>query len=77
MGVKTGFRVCVCHKNVPNVIATLSGLVSAEGVNIDHLASGSRGEYAYTILELNAPISDGAVSKMQAADGVIRVRTIA
>ena len=77
MGVKTGFRVCVCHKNVPNVIATLSGLVSAEGVNIDHLASGSRGEYAYTILELNAPISDGTVAKMKAAEGVIRVRTIA
>ena len=77
MGVKMGFRVCVCHKNVPNVIATLSGLVSAEGVNIDHLASGSRGEYAYTILELNAPLSDAGVAKMREADGVIRVRTIA
>ena len=77
MGVKMGFRVCVCHKNVPNVIATLSGLVSAEGVNIDHLASGSRGEYAYTILELNAPLSDEGVAKMREADGVIRVRTIA
>ena len=76
LGNIVGHRVCVCHKNIPNVIASLSSVVSTEGINIEHFANGSKGDYAYTILESKQPVSAAAVAKMAEVEGVIRIRTI-
>ena len=76
LGNIAGYRVCVCHKNIPNVIASLSAVVSAEGINIEHFANGSKGDYAYTILESKQPVPETAVAKMAEVEGVIRIRTI-
>ena len=69
-------RICVFHKNIANMIAQISGAVSAEGINIENLSNGSKGDYAYTIVETLVSVPDGAVSKIEAIDGVIKVRVI-
>ena len=66
-------RVCVMHKNVPNMLSPITAAFSAEGINIENMASGSKGEAAYTILETTMPASSAVVEKIATIDGVIKV----
>ena len=61
------------HKNVPNMLSPITAAFSAEGINIENMASGSKGEVAYTILETTMPASSAVVEKIGSIDGVIRV----
>ncbi|MCL2488712.1 MAG: phosphoglycerate dehydrogenase [Oscillospiraceae bacterium] len=70
------YRVCVLHRNIPHMLSRTSGVLSAEGINIETMINKSRKEYAYTVLDVvNAP-PDEALDKIRAIDGVIRVRQI-
>ncbi len=73
--VKKG-RVSVCHKNVPAIINAITGVVSSENVNISDMMNKSRGDYAYTMLDLDDKITESAVDKLKAIDGVIKVRVV-
>ena len=66
-------RVCVLHKNIPNVIATLSAAISAKGHNIENMASKSKGDYAYTIFDISGTM---CACEMDDMDAVLRVRCI-
>ena len=66
-------RVCVLHKNIPNVIATLSAAISAKGHNIENMASKSKGDYAYTMFDISGTM---CAEEMIDLDGVLRVRCI-
>ena len=68
-------RVCVMHKNVPNMLAQITAAFSESGVNIDNLANGSKGDVAYTIVEITEPASDGIVRKIGAIENVVKVHT--
>lgn len=67
-------RVCVIHKNVPNVISQISSKISETGSNIENMQSKSRGDYAYSIFDIagNADVTN-AVSEITE---VVRVRVI-
>lgn len=66
-------RVCVLHKNIPNVIATLSAAISAKGHNIENMASKSKGDYAYTMFDISGNMCP---CEMDNLEGVLRVRCI-
>lgn len=72
----TAARICVLHKNIPNMLSQISGVVSGEGINIDNMTNRSKKEYAYTVLDVVDMPSDACLEKIQAIDGVIRVRKI-
>lgn len=72
----TDHRVCVLHRNVPHMLTQISGLVSAEGINIESMTNRSKKEYAYSILDVAEKPSKEALDKIRAIDGVIRVRSI-
>ena len=72
----TDHRICVLHKNVPTMLTQISGMVSEAGVNIDNMTSRSKKDYAYTILDVTDAISEGCIQKIEAIDGVIRIRVI-
>lgn len=72
---EAGNRVCVIHKNEKGILAGLTTAMSQIGQNIDNMTNKSRGEFAYTILDV-AEVTDGAVDAMKALEGVIRVRVI-
>lgn len=68
-------RVCVMHKNVPNMLAQITSAFSEDGVNIDNLANGSKGDVAYTIVEITEPADENIVRKIQAIEHVMKVYT--
>lgn len=69
-------RVTVFHKNVKNVINSITALISGGGTNISNLMSQSKGDYAYLIVDIDEDISDDAITKISNMDNVIKVRTI-
>ncbi|MBO5358516.1 MAG: phosphoglycerate dehydrogenase [Clostridia bacterium] len=69
-------RVCVIHKNIPNMITKITGLVSDDGINIENLLNKSKGDYAYTMLDIDAADIATLEKEINEIDGVIRVRII-
>lgn len=69
-------RICIIHKNVPNTIATFTSTCGEAGINIENMQSRSRGEYAYTILDVSSEISGGAVQALENLEPIIKVRVI-
>lgn len=67
-------RVCIMNKNVPNMLSQITSAFSAEHINIENLANGSKGEVAYTIVETNQVASEGILEKLRAIEGVFGVR---
>ena len=67
-------RVCVMHKNVPNVLSQVTSAFSAEGVNIENLASGSKADVAYTIVETNDTPNEKIVDAVMKITDVFGVK---
>ena len=67
-------RVCVMHKNIPNMISQITAAFAAANVNIENLANGSKGDVAYTIVETNDKADDAIVNSVSAIDGVFKVK---
>ena len=77
MGIcATAGRITILHKNIPNLLSQFTTAMANENINIDSLMSRSRGEYAYTILDLDHTPSAHAVEALKQIPGVIRVRVI-
>ena len=68
-------RICVLHRNKPNVIATVTGAIAATGANVDNMESKSRGDYGYMIIDVTGPAAEAAKATENLED-VIRVRVI-
>ena len=68
-------RVCIMHKNVPNMLSQITASFSSVNVNIENLANGSRGDIAYTIVETNDEISGDILNAIMAIDGVFKVKS--
>lgn len=73
---QTEARVCVCHKNIPNMLAQFTGVFSSEGINIENMANKSRGNYAYTMLDICAKVPAELVEKLNRIEGVLKARVI-
>lgn len=69
-------RICVIHKNIPNMLTSITSIVAANNVNIENMLNKSRGDYAYTMLDVSAINDDEILAKIKAVEGIIRVRII-
>ena len=69
-------RVCVIHKNIPNMLTKITALVSDDGINIENLLNKSRGDYAYTMLDIGEADIATLEKEINEIDGIIRVRLI-
>ena len=69
-------RVTICHKNVSNMIGKFTSVLGDAGINIAKMASESRGEYAYTMLDVDAAVSADVAGKLEAIEGVLKVRVL-
>ena len=69
-------RICVLHKNVPNMLAQISAVVSAAGINIASMVNKSKKDYAYTLLDVEDAPAAATLDGITGIDGVIRVRSI-
>ena len=69
-------RICVIHKNIPNMLTSITSIVAENNVNIENMLNKSRGDYAYTILDVSGINDDEILTKITAVDGIIRARII-
>lgn len=77
MGVCTqAGRVAIFHKNIANMITKFTACFGDQGVNITDMMNKSRGEVAYTMMDLESAATDEMVQKLQAIEGVFRVRVV-
>ena len=73
---RTEGRITILHRNIPNSLGRFTSAIAADNVNIDGLMNKSRGEYAYTMLDLDHHPSEEVVEHLKQVEGVIRVRVI-
>jgi D-3-phosphoglycerate dehydrogenase len=66
-------RICVLHKNSPNMLSQISAAVSAENINIENMLNRSKKEYAYTIVEINGSVPQKTLDTLYQIEGIIRV----
>ncbi|MDE6662232.1 MAG: phosphoglycerate dehydrogenase [Lachnospiraceae bacterium] len=77
MGVCTqAGRVAIFHKNVANMITKFSACFGDNGINITDMTNKSKGEVAYTMLDIETPASEEIIKKLESIEGVFRVRVI-
>ena len=73
---ETEARVGILHRNIPNMLSQITNFFGNQGLNIENLANRSRGDYAYTLLDISHPMPHDTVERLKEIDGVIRVRRI-
>ena len=77
MGICTSKgRVAIHHKNVMKMITQFSAVFSDAGINISDMVNSSKGEYAYTMIDIDCDLTDDFIEKLKKIDGVIRVRKV-
>lgn len=69
-------RLVVLHKNIPNMLATITSVVSNEKININNMSNQSKGDYAVTILDVDKKASETALAHISSTEGILKVRAI-
>jgi D-3-phosphoglycerate dehydrogenase len=69
-------RIAVLHKNVPNIISGLTTVFGQSGINIDKMMNQSRGEYAYSIIDIDKAGAKDIADEIAAKEGILKVRVI-
>lgn len=69
-------RICIMNANVPAVMTGITRVLSEQGVNIENLTNKSRGNVAYTLVDITGKLDDKTEQMIEAIDGIIRVRVI-
>ena len=69
-------RLIALHQNVPNVVSSITSLISACNINIENMLNKSRGKYAYTCLDLDQAPDQDLIQKIEALETVYRVRVL-
>jgi D-3-phosphoglycerate dehydrogenase len=69
-------RLCIIHRNVPNMLASITSALSATDVNVENLTNKSRGNYAYTVVDVNTLVDHDVIQKIRSIGGILRVRAL-
>jgi len=69
-------RLSIANKNLPDMVAQISHVLGQAGVNIQHMSNESRGDLAYTLMDLDKAINENALSQIKAIEGVLSARQI-
>jgi len=67
-------RLCVIHRNSPGMLTSIASVLSEEKINVENLTNKSKGEYAYTLVDIGTPASEKELKAIRAIAGVLRVR---
>lgn len=69
-------RIAINHRNIPNMLSQFTTVFAAENINIDNMVNKSRGDYAYTVIDIAASSTETLVEKLTAIDGVLKIRVV-
>lgn len=73
---ESAYRLAIANANVPNMLGQISTAMADVGLNIHNMVNKSRGEMAYTLLDVDSAISEAALAKVRAIAGVLNVRVL-
>jgi D-3-phosphoglycerate dehydrogenase len=68
------YRLAIANANVPNMLASISNAMGSRGINIHNMLNKSRGEMAYTLVDVDSPVPEAAVRELGSIKGVLAVR---
>lgn len=72
----TAGRIGILHKNVAGMISQYTSVLSGANINVADMNDKGKGDFAYALIDVDSPVTEDVVEKLQALDGVIRVRVI-
>ena len=72
----TAGRIAILHRNVSGMIGQYTSALGNANVNVSDLTNKGRGDYAYSLIDVDSPVSDEVVEALKAIDGVLKVRII-
>jgi len=77
MGVcPTASRIAVNHKNIPNMVSQITSVLADHNINIADMINKSRGDWAYTMLDIENESTKEIITALEQIDGVVKVRII-
>jgi D-3-phosphoglycerate dehydrogenase len=76
MARESAWRVAIANANVPNMLGQISTAMAMAGLNIHNMVNKSRGEMAYTLVDVDSPVSPTVIGEIASIEGVLSVRAI-
>jgi D-3-phosphoglycerate dehydrogenase / 2-oxoglutarate reductase len=76
MARESAHRVAIANANVPNMLGQMSTAMAQAGLNIHNMVNKSRGEMAYTLVDVDSPVGDAVLAALRAIPGVLAVRSL-
>ena len=70
------WRIAIANENVPNMVGQISTCLATAGLNIEDLLNKSIGDLAYTIVDVNGPVTEATMAEIRAIDGVLTLRNL-
>lgn len=74
--LKSKNRICVFHKNIPNMIGHTTKTFANENINISYMLNNSKGDWSYTMLDVDSEVDDHILQELRSLEGILRVRRI-
>lgn len=69
-------RIAIIHKNIPNMLSQFTSTFAKENINISDMTNKSKGQWAYTLLDIESPSTEAITQKIGEIEGVVKVRVI-
>ena len=76
MARESPYRIAIANSNVPNMVGQISTTMAHAGLNIHNMVNKSRGEMAYTLVDLDSPAAPEVIARIAAIPGVLAIRAI-
>jgi D-3-phosphoglycerate dehydrogenase len=74
MARESPYRLAIANANVPDMLARISHAMGERGINIHNMLNKSKGDVAYTLVDVDSPVPEAALAALRAIDGVLAVR---
>lgn len=74
--VNDAHRLAIYHKNVKNMLGQFTAIMAAADMNIANMTNKSKGDYAYSLFDIESPLDKEVLAKLEAVDGVVKIRVI-
>jgi D-3-phosphoglycerate dehydrogenase len=76
MGRESPYRVAIANANVPNMVGQISSAMAGAGLNIHNMMNRSKGEMAYTLVDVDSPVNKSLIEGLARIKGVLAVRYV-
>ncbi|MDP1929227.1 MAG: phosphoglycerate dehydrogenase [Thiobacillus sp.] len=76
MARESNFRIAIANANVPNMVGQISSMLAGAGINIHNMLNKSKGDMAYTLVDIDSAVTDSVLQQLSAIAGVLAVRNL-